>query len=73
MTEGARRSRCVRASGEAVAPIDWSVSQGWGLQPGRVTACLLRPLAPHPLQVFEAAPQEARGVPSKKAAPDYFL
>ncbi|KAL4431443.1 hypothetical protein ABPG75_006699 [Micractinium tetrahymenae] len=24
-------------------------------------------------KVFEAAPQEARGVPSKKAAPDYFL
>jgi hypothetical protein len=24
-------------------------------------------------QVFEAAPQEARGVPAKKAAPDYFL
>jgi serine/threonine-protein phosphatase 4 catalytic subunit len=23
--------------------------------------------------VFEAAPQEARGVPSKKPAPDYFL
>ena len=24
-------------------------------------------------KVFEAAPQEARGVPAKKAAPDYFL
>ena len=24
-------------------------------------------------KVFEAAPQEARGVPGKKAAPDYFL
>ncbi len=25
------------------------------------------------LQVFEAAPQDVRGVPAKKAAPDYFL
>lgn len=25
------------------------------------------------MQVFEAAPQDARGVPAKKAAPDYFL
>ena len=24
-------------------------------------------------KVFEAAPQEARGLPAKKAAPDYFL
>lgn len=24
-------------------------------------------------QVFEAAPQDVRGVPAKKAAPDYFL
>jgi serine/threonine-protein phosphatase 4 catalytic subunit len=24
-------------------------------------------------KVFEAAPQEVRGVQSKKAAPDYFL
>jgi hypothetical protein len=24
-------------------------------------------------QVFEAAPQEARGAQSKRAAPDYFL
>ena len=24
-------------------------------------------------KVFEAAPQEARGVPTKKAAPEYFL
>ena len=24
-------------------------------------------------KIFEAAPQEARGVPAKKAAPDYFL
>jgi hypothetical protein len=24
-------------------------------------------------KVFEAAPQELRGVPAKKAAPDYFL
>ena len=28
---------------------------------------------PAPLQVFEAAPQDSRGVPAKKAAPDYFL
>lgn len=25
------------------------------------------------VQVFEAAPQDVRGVPAKKAAPDYFL
>ena len=31
------------------------------------------PLRSFPTQVFEAAPQEARGVPAKKAAPDYFL
>lgn len=24
-------------------------------------------------KVFEAAPQEVRGVPAKKAVPDYFL
>ena len=24
-------------------------------------------------KVFEAAPQEARGVPAKRAIPDYFL
>ena len=24
-------------------------------------------------KVFEAAPQEARGAPARKAAPDYFL
>ena len=24
-------------------------------------------------KIFEAAPQEARGVPAKKPAPDYFL
>ena len=24
-------------------------------------------------QIFEAAPQEARGVPSRNPAPDYFL
>lgn len=24
-------------------------------------------------KVFDAAPQESRGVPAKKAAPDYFL
>ncbi len=24
-------------------------------------------------KVFEAAPQDVRGVPAKKAAPDYFL
>ena len=36
--------------------------------PGRLSRCCC-PAA----QVFEAAPQEARGVPSKKAAPDYFL
>ena len=25
------------------------------------------------VQVFEAAPHDVRGVPAKKAAPDYFL
>ena len=29
-------------------------------------------LAKH-YQIFEAAPQEVRGVPAKKPAPDYFL
>jgi len=24
-------------------------------------------------KIFEAAPQEARGIPAKKPAPDYFL
>jgi hypothetical protein len=24
-------------------------------------------------QIFEAAPQDARGIPAKKPAPDYFL
>lgn len=24
-------------------------------------------------KVFDAAPQDARGIPAKKAAPDYFL
>ena len=27
----------------------------------------------HPYQIFEAAPQESRGVPSRNPAPDYFL
>ena len=27
----------------------------------------------HDFKVFEAAPQEARGAPSKRVAPDYFL
>lgn len=25
------------------------------------------------IKIFEAAPQDARGVPAKKPAPDYFL
>ena len=33
----------------------------------------LPPGAPCVLQVFEAAPQEVRGVQAKRAAPDYFL
>ncbi len=33
--------------------------------------CCLPP-APYP-QIFEAAPQESRGVPSRNPAPDYFL
>ena len=42
---------------------------------GNVAAILswTKTLSAKNFKVFEAAPQEARGVPAKKAAPDYFL
>lgn len=41
---------------------------------GNVAAILeLDEALQHDFKVFEAAPQEVRAVPAKRAAPDYFL
>ena len=58
-----------------MSQLSWSLMRIWSsdLKYVKLVYASYSPPNVRKTQIFEAAPQDARGVPAKKPAPDYFL